>query len=989
MLKKFGMQLKIAAAGLTMEDVVVERPAGSQRVVETKRSDFLYFRARAISAGDQGPRNAEGCMEPNPNGNGDYFPKAELEKSYNTFVGSNLFLNHESDHPIKSIGKIIDAYAVEDPETGEYYVECLSKIDKKLHPEIARKVETGELDKVSMGCSCESSMCSICGTAIHSDQDRKCDHLSPSGLLKTYTASIDLPEYGIQKGHPAKAFAINSGLTFNELSIVNVPADQAAIIKTIISNMKSQIAKKGSLDISGKEILAQFETVLAKLDEATVASVKAEFCGCPMPEKKTIDVDEILAKLNGSEYERLQEHIAKKQNRDVPEKKAVQAGPTEKEMSWFKDLLMKADNSIAGKIYKATLKRLASEAQTPEEKPVEAAMEKDAYIEESDGKYCVKSPKNKSWSGGCYESRPAAEKRLQEVEMFKHMKSSIHAEFKKEGELAKSTWTLFDGDKALVTATLGQIWGTELKANAEWASGTEYGTALVERFLDKDNGGVAKMAELLGVEADKSGDTSIKTTYEIGGDHPGSSAKGPTAPAGKDLKTEYAIGGDKPGASQKGPAAPKGKETKTEYAIGKPDVAGASKINPANPAEKDAKKSAEGVEADYKAGDHLLNNMPKSEVKDADKAMNDLDASKKVAHPMDSVAPALGTPDVAVNPTAAMCQVCKMAMPQCTCAKAAAPMMDAPMDAPVADPMAPETSPIPPAAPAVDPMAPPMDPMAPAAPEAGSVFDKLQDKIMLGENYEAQKDLKTKEIIVMKDGKEVKRLPDGFGDDVPTVMKLLQEIMNIKPEGEKKEFPPKKDDKPAEEKSEKEPKEEKSEEPKEEKEDKPKEEKSDEFPSEAFASQKAELTKQAEELKKREEALKTAESKLNAGKFASSLNARQQKCQKIIETMLAKDMLDVNEDDIATELAKGAKLLDARHMSQVHAINAQIRALIAMDDNSLEAFAKSVEAVKKTAVQKSASRLPTLSTKMDWSAETSMEEDIRSIFSSMGTLKGK
>jgi len=36
-------------------------------------------------------------------------------------------------------------------------------------------------------------------------------------------------------------------------------------------------------------------------------------------------------------------------------------------------------------------------------------------------KYEVKSPKNSTWSGGTYNTKEDAEKRLKEVEMFKHM----------------------------------------------------------------------------------------------------------------------------------------------------------------------------------------------------------------------------------------------------------------------------------------------------------------------------------------------------------------------------------------------------------------------------------------------------------------------------------------------------------------------------------------------------------------------------------------
>ena len=46
-----------------------------------------------------------------------------------------------------------------------------------------------------------------------------------------------------------------------------------------------------------------------------------------------------------------------------------------------------------------------------------------AYIQKVKGKgYCVKSEKNPDWSGGCYETKAEAEKRLQQVEMFKSLK---------------------------------------------------------------------------------------------------------------------------------------------------------------------------------------------------------------------------------------------------------------------------------------------------------------------------------------------------------------------------------------------------------------------------------------------------------------------------------------------------------------------------------------------------------------------------------------
>jgi len=80
--------------------------------------------------------------------------------------------------------------------------------------------------------------------------------------------------------------------------------------------------------------------------------------------------------------------------------------------------------------------RIASRlAQENPEMPIDAShdivgqqeqqgqLEQQGYIKKTKGKgYCVKSEKSPSWNGGCYETKGEAKKRLNQVEMFKHMK---------------------------------------------------------------------------------------------------------------------------------------------------------------------------------------------------------------------------------------------------------------------------------------------------------------------------------------------------------------------------------------------------------------------------------------------------------------------------------------------------------------------------------------------------------------------------------------
>jgi hypothetical protein len=46
------------------------------------------------------------------------------------------------------------------------------------------------------------------------------------------------------------------------------------------------------------------------------------------------------------------------------------------------------------------------------------------YVKKEKGKYCVHSETNKDWNGGCYDTKGEADKRLQQVEFFKHKGAS-------------------------------------------------------------------------------------------------------------------------------------------------------------------------------------------------------------------------------------------------------------------------------------------------------------------------------------------------------------------------------------------------------------------------------------------------------------------------------------------------------------------------------------------------------------------------------------
>jgi len=50
--------------------------------------------------------------------------------------------------------------------------------------------------------------------------------------------------------------------------------------------------------------------------------------------------------------------------------------------------------------------------------------EKLGVIRKEKGEYCVRSPNNPDWNGGCYKSKGEAEKRLKQIEFFKRQSYS-------------------------------------------------------------------------------------------------------------------------------------------------------------------------------------------------------------------------------------------------------------------------------------------------------------------------------------------------------------------------------------------------------------------------------------------------------------------------------------------------------------------------------------------------------------------------------------
>ena len=124
--------------------------------VALKEDDFLYIRDRAISAGNVIPQKDGSAISVpideyykefekyskicrNANQNGDFFSEEELKKTYKSFIGKSVFVDHDNENVEKARGIIMDAVW---NDRGKF-VEVLEAIDKKAYPELARGIEKG------------------------------------------------------------------------------------------------------------------------------------------------------------------------------------------------------------------------------------------------------------------------------------------------------------------------------------------------------------------------------------------------------------------------------------------------------------------------------------------------------------------------------------------------------------------------------------------------------------------------------------------------------------------------------------------------------------------------------------------------------------------------------------------------------------------------------------------------------------------------------
>ncbi len=219
------------------------------------------------------------------NDNGDFFPKAELKKSADSFIGVPIFTNHQNDDIERAKGDCVHAWY--DSEAGGIFL--IARVDKAAYPRLARGIEEKYIIGSSMGTSVEYSCCSICHKKAHTADDY-CEHIKEAKsrtrtgkYVCEYHKSDDKPEddcpiCGCKKSETKhldhkdqQVFEYNYGLKFIENSFVVNPACNDCGVTCILH--APEVTKKIA------ELKAQTEKLIKTYDANPKAFTKAASSG--------------------------------------------------------------------------------------------------------------------------------------------------------------------------------------------------------------------------------------------------------------------------------------------------------------------------------------------------------------------------------------------------------------------------------------------------------------------------------------------------------------------------------------------------------------------------------------------------------------------------------------------------------------------------------------------------------------------------------------
>jgi len=594
--KKANATLTVSRDDIVEPEVALSTEGASQQfkklVAEVKRvaprsEEFTYFRCIAIHAmeaanldtqgsaihkghisvaGDDGNckvcgtalnKDAQGSsidglwciasdIDPYVNQNGDAFPEAQLLEGYKSFIGRGLFVNHASSDVEKIRGIILDAAWVPQHKR----VELLVALDKTAFPELARQIQAGYSNDVSMGTQVSFSRCSKCGNKAITENDYCTCVRDSKGL--TVSGS--------------KIYEVNYGLNFIEISLVTTGADPQAKIRQVLASLNrvleqrvdnkcnsedglcqmgeaiqyanekvNEVEKEGSIDVSViKGQLASLQGSLGTIGEGktneverTLASIKSQIDNIESKlelDSKKGEISMTKAELDARKLKRR----AYFQGTEEPQTYAVEpeGGPNgtaetarltvEKggEAATVQNGEGKGDIAIKEKLQRAELENrklkrhaLMSEAyfqgtEEPQTYPVDPAGGPSGSAETERLNSAKEGESSTMGDGEGGELGKGTRDKGYTKEMLQRAK--LRAKFTTASEKKDCAWTIYAGDEPVIRATVGELYGEDIDkannddggiSNWDWVSSKEYGIEAIRACKEI---GITKAAEMMG-----------------------------------------------------------------------------------------------------------------------------------------------------------------------------------------------------------------------------------------------------------------------------------------------------------------------------------------------------------------------------------------------------------------------------------------------------------------------------------------------------------
>jgi len=225
------------------------------------------------------------------NDNHDAWTCEDLIQDYPTFKRALTFVEHNQDLE-KARGKCIDTIARKMPDT--ILIDVLFSVDKK-HADLVDNIKNGIVNAVSMGCSTEKTICSICGNEAK-DQSKYCSHIrnQKGSLVKC------------ADGKTRRVAELCKGNTFFDVSLVANPAFAGAVFRKILSSEQLGTQLLANLLSSKIESFTKNgETFLKAASLDTEISIKKDGCICvrageqqvqeKLPDNETNNLTSILS----------------------------------------------------------------------------------------------------------------------------------------------------------------------------------------------------------------------------------------------------------------------------------------------------------------------------------------------------------------------------------------------------------------------------------------------------------------------------------------------------------------------------------------------------------------------------------------------------------------------------------------------------------------------------------------------------------------------